>query len=125
MVTPVTNPSSTANREPGVLDAVIIGAGFSGMYQLHLLRDRLGLSDGGVVIALRPRTQLEVQPAPEPQPEPTSSELPDELTRIPGLLGELTDLLPLLRHLHLHLSLLHQSLADSALILRVLDAVQV
>ena len=25
-------------------DAVIIGAGFSGMYQLHLLRDRLGLS---------------------------------------------------------------------------------
>ena len=26
------------------LDAVIIGAGFSGMYQLHTLRDRLGLS---------------------------------------------------------------------------------
>ena len=26
------------------LDAVIIGAGFSGLYQLHLLRDRLGLS---------------------------------------------------------------------------------
>ncbi|MBX9752208.1 MAG: NAD(P)/FAD-dependent oxidoreductase [Roseococcus sp.] len=26
------------------LDAVIIGAGFSGMYQLHLLRDRLGLN---------------------------------------------------------------------------------
>ena len=25
------------------LDAIIIGAGFSGMYQLHLLRDRLGL----------------------------------------------------------------------------------
>ncbi len=26
------------------LDAVVIGAGFSGMYQLHLLRDQLGLS---------------------------------------------------------------------------------
>jgi len=25
-------------------DAIIIGAGFSGMYQLHSLRDRLGLS---------------------------------------------------------------------------------
>ena len=30
--------------QPEALDAVIIGAGFSGMYQLHLLRDRLGLS---------------------------------------------------------------------------------
>ncbi|MEQ8589324.1 MAG: NAD(P)/FAD-dependent oxidoreductase [Thalassobaculaceae bacterium] len=30
-------------RDAGTLDAVIIGAGFSGMYQLHLLRDRLGL----------------------------------------------------------------------------------
>jgi len=28
----------------GVLDALIIGAGFSGLYQLHLLRDRLGLN---------------------------------------------------------------------------------
>ena len=28
----------------GVLDAVIIGAGFSGMYQLHTLRNGLGLS---------------------------------------------------------------------------------
>ncbi|MEQ8365974.1 MAG: NAD(P)/FAD-dependent oxidoreductase, partial [Roseicyclus sp.] len=35
------------NAEPqkgGTFDAVIVGAGFSGMYQLHLLRDRLGLS---------------------------------------------------------------------------------
>src|SRR3978361_442616 len=30
--------------QPRALDAVIIGAGFSGMYQLHLLRDQLGLS---------------------------------------------------------------------------------
>ncbi|MCR9073396.1 MAG: NAD(P)/FAD-dependent oxidoreductase [Alphaproteobacteria bacterium] len=30
-------------RGADTLDAVIIGAGFSGMYQLHLLRDRLGL----------------------------------------------------------------------------------
>jgi cation diffusion facilitator CzcD-associated flavoprotein CzcO len=28
----------------GTLDALIIGAGFSGLYQLHALRDRLGLS---------------------------------------------------------------------------------
>ncbi|HEY4249720.1 MAG TPA: NAD(P)/FAD-dependent oxidoreductase [Roseomonas sp.] len=30
--------------QAGVLDALIIGAGFSGLYQLHLLRDRLGLA---------------------------------------------------------------------------------
>ncbi|TCZ66606.1 flavin-containing monooxygenase [Roseicella aquatilis] len=35
-------PRSTAGT--GEFDAVIIGAGFSGLYQLHLLRDRLGLS---------------------------------------------------------------------------------
>ena len=29
---------------PTHVDAVIVGAGFSGLYQLHLLRDRLGLS---------------------------------------------------------------------------------
>lgn len=28
----------------GTLDAIVIGAGFSGLYQLHCLRDRLGLS---------------------------------------------------------------------------------
>ena len=33
-----------AARSDAVLDAVIIGAGFSGLYQLHCLRDRLGLS---------------------------------------------------------------------------------
>ena len=33
------------------LDAVIIGAGFSGMYQLHCLRDRLGLSVLGLEMA--------------------------------------------------------------------------
>ena len=26
------------------LDAIIVGAGFSGLYQLHCLRDKLGLS---------------------------------------------------------------------------------
>jgi cation diffusion facilitator CzcD-associated flavoprotein CzcO len=45
----MTNGSTAPNgqhataRDAGTLDAVIIGAGFSGMYQLHLLRDRLGL----------------------------------------------------------------------------------
>ena len=38
--------STSAAKRDGAAqyDAVIIGAGFSGMYQLHLLRDRLGLS---------------------------------------------------------------------------------
>ena len=36
--------SGGAAETTGVLDAVIIGAGFSGLYQLHALRDRLGLS---------------------------------------------------------------------------------
>ncbi|HJU32984.1 MAG TPA: NAD(P)/FAD-dependent oxidoreductase [Hyphomicrobiaceae bacterium] len=31
-------------EQAGELDALIIGAGFSGLYQLHCLRDRLGLS---------------------------------------------------------------------------------
>src|SRR3984885_3134469 len=30
--------------QPGAFDAIIVGAGFSGLYQLHALRDRLGLS---------------------------------------------------------------------------------
>jgi cation diffusion facilitator CzcD-associated flavoprotein CzcO len=43
---PETNAAGLgANSLPAApLDALIIGAGFSGMYQLHTLRDRLGLS---------------------------------------------------------------------------------
>ena len=37
-----TNPGSDRSRD-GSLDALIVGAGFSGLYQLHCLRDRLGL----------------------------------------------------------------------------------
>ena len=44
----MTNPIVTKDpRAPGanpVLDALVIGAGFAGMYQLHCLRDRLGLA---------------------------------------------------------------------------------
>ncbi len=36
--------SNTSLSEGGEVDAVIIGAGFSGLYQLHCLRDKLGLS---------------------------------------------------------------------------------
>lgn len=32
------------NDRDSHLDALVIGAGFSGLYQLHCLRDRLGLS---------------------------------------------------------------------------------
>ena len=38
------NPSARDAVDIVELDAVIVGAGFSGMYQLHTLRDRLGLS---------------------------------------------------------------------------------
>jgi cation diffusion facilitator CzcD-associated flavoprotein CzcO len=34
----------TASPHAGPIDALVIGAGFSGLYQLHALRDRLGLS---------------------------------------------------------------------------------
>jgi cation diffusion facilitator CzcD-associated flavoprotein CzcO len=38
------NPATSAHlTETPALDAIIIGAGLSGMYQLHCLRDRLGL----------------------------------------------------------------------------------
>ena len=40
MPEPTPRPAETQDK---VLDALIIGAGFSGLYQLHCLRDRLGL----------------------------------------------------------------------------------
>jgi cation diffusion facilitator CzcD-associated flavoprotein CzcO len=39
-----TKRSTSKSGPSGDLDAVIVGAGFSGLYQLHLLRDRLGLA---------------------------------------------------------------------------------
>ena len=36
--------SEGGSGQLGEWDAVIVGAGFSGLYQLHCLRDRLGLS---------------------------------------------------------------------------------
>ncbi len=41
---PNANPARTKAGETDVLDALIIGAGFAGLYQLLCLRDRLGLS---------------------------------------------------------------------------------
>lgn len=40
-MTPATRPPSAAAT---AVDAVVIGAGFAGLYQLHCLRDRIGLS---------------------------------------------------------------------------------
>ena len=37
-------PSTDRSAETHSFDALIVGAGFSGLYQLHCLRDRLGLS---------------------------------------------------------------------------------
>jgi cation diffusion facilitator CzcD-associated flavoprotein CzcO len=39
-----THPHPTPAGDPTGFDALIVGAGFSGLYQLHCLRDRLGLS---------------------------------------------------------------------------------
>ena len=40
----MTSPDATRDATLGqAYDALIIGAGFAGMYQLHCLRDRLGL----------------------------------------------------------------------------------
>jgi cation diffusion facilitator CzcD-associated flavoprotein CzcO len=38
------NPRSSNQTFPVLLDAIVVGAGFSGLYQLLLLRDKLGLS---------------------------------------------------------------------------------
>ena len=40
---PVAQERSASTAHTAMLDAVIIGAGFSGLYELHQLRDRLGL----------------------------------------------------------------------------------
>jgi cation diffusion facilitator CzcD-associated flavoprotein CzcO len=41
---PVSNPAMRESGAAGVLDALVIGAGFAGLYQLLCLRDRLGLA---------------------------------------------------------------------------------
>jgi len=38
------NPRPSNHSSPVLLDAIVVGAGFSGLYQLLLLRDKLGLS---------------------------------------------------------------------------------
>ncbi|MEZ5740062.1 MAG: NAD(P)/FAD-dependent oxidoreductase [Burkholderiaceae bacterium] len=48
-MTQTTDPHASRRQDPPVsgepmLDALIIGAGFSGLYQLHCLRDRLGMN---------------------------------------------------------------------------------
>jgi cyclohexanone monooxygenase len=44
MSSSLTAAKATTSREVQTYDAIIIGAGFSGLYQLHKLRDDLGLS---------------------------------------------------------------------------------
>ena len=44
MTRPRMRSSESEAKQTGQLDALIIGAGFSGLYQLHCLRDRLGLA---------------------------------------------------------------------------------
>ena len=40
---PQSKSAAPKSQGPAIRDAIIVGAGFAGMYQLHLLRDRLGL----------------------------------------------------------------------------------
>jgi cation diffusion facilitator CzcD-associated flavoprotein CzcO len=44
MTSIITKSSEIKSGQASVLDALVIGAGFSGLYQLLCLRDRLGLS---------------------------------------------------------------------------------
>lgn len=44
MGTTQTGSAETNSQQIQAFDAIIVGAGFSGLYQLHVLRDRLGLS---------------------------------------------------------------------------------
>jgi len=44
MTSPAADGVGSTASPTGELDAIVIGAGFSGLYQLHTLRDRLGLS---------------------------------------------------------------------------------
>ena len=43
-MTPVTPDPTVSERKPRCFDALIVGAGFSGLYQLFSLRERVGLS---------------------------------------------------------------------------------
>ena len=44
MTSDITETPEIHSRQGRNYDALVIGAGFSGLYQLHCLRDRLGLS---------------------------------------------------------------------------------
>ena len=39
----MTNKKNIADQATNDFDAVVVGAGFAGLYMLHLLRDKLGL----------------------------------------------------------------------------------
>jgi hypothetical protein len=86
------------------IDLVMVAQGVTQPEATSWLRERLGLDGGGVVIALTTGgtrhdadgVVIEDEPAPSPQlpvavETPTLHELPDVLTRVPGLLGALTD----------------------------------
>ena len=44
MTSGIQDQQDARSRSAGEFDAVVVGAGFSGLYMLHRLRDRLGLS---------------------------------------------------------------------------------
>ena len=47
MMSEPTDSRVASSDSPSEFDAIIVGAGFSGLYMLHSLRDRLGLSVRG------------------------------------------------------------------------------
>ena len=64
MTRPRMRSSESEARQTGHLDALIIGAGFSGLYQLHCLRDRLGLAVTMLGSGRRRRRHLVLEPLP-------------------------------------------------------------
>lgn len=82
------------NDTYSAIDLVMTAQGIGQAEATDWLRERLGLKNESVVIELRPRQQEaapEPEPAPSASPAPSTDELPDALTRIPGLLGEIVD----------------------------------
>ena len=88
----VTQAAENETRPAHSFDALIIGAGFSGLYQLHCLRDRLGLSVQVLEAAARasaaPGTGTAIPArAAIPKATPTATPSPKELLRGVGMVA--------------------------------------
>ena len=64
MTTAERTAEPTSGGQDVDVDAVIVGAGFSGLYMLHRLRDQLGLSARVYEAGDRRRRHLVLEPLP-------------------------------------------------------------